>query len=37
MLPVAPNRLQWNRPEKLNQFVNLSSFAEQMLVHENGS
>ena len=23
------------RPEKLNQFLNLSSFAEQMLVHEN--
>jgi Zn-dependent alcohol dehydrogenase len=22
-------------PEKLNQFLNLSSFAEQMLVHEN--
>ncbi len=31
----ASNRLQWNRPEKLNQFLNLSSFAEQMLVHEN--
>src|SRR5262245_43024036 len=35
MLPGASNRLSWNRPEKLNQFLNLSSFAEQMLVHEN--
>ncbi|MGA7804025.1 Zn-dependent alcohol dehydrogenase [Bradyrhizobium sp.] len=35
MLPGASNRLSWSRPEKLNQFLNLSSFAEQMLVHEN--
>src|SRR5262249_38568750 len=35
MLPGASNRMQWSRPEKLNQFLNLSSFAEQMLVHEN--
>ena len=35
MIPGASNRLSWNRPEKLNQFLNLSSFAEQMLVHEN--
>src|SRR6266851_1785278 len=35
MLPGASNRLSWARPEKLNQFLNLSSFAEQMLVHEN--
>ena len=33
--PGAANRFTWSRPEKLNQFVNLSSFAEQMLVHEN--
>jgi S-(hydroxymethyl)glutathione dehydrogenase / alcohol dehydrogenase len=35
MIPGASNRLSWGRPEKLNQFLNLSSFAEQMLVHEN--
>ena len=35
MLPGVSNRLQWSKPEKLNQFLNLSSFAEQMLVHEN--
>ena len=35
MLPGASNRLSWGRKEKLNQFLNLSSFAEQMLVHEN--
>src|SRR5438045_1099611 len=35
MLPGQSNRLSWARPEKLNQFLNLSSFAEQMLVHEN--
>ena len=28
-------RFSWGRKEKLNQFANLSSFAEQMLVHEN--
>ena len=31
------NRLSWARSEKLHQFLNLSSFAEQMLVHENAS
>src|ERR1700746_1102123 len=35
MPPGVSNRLQWSRPEKLNQLVNRSSFAEQMLVHEN--
>src|SRR5258705_306891 len=35
MLPGQSNRLSWARSEKLNQFLNLSSFAEQMLVHEN--
>src|SRR3978361_1551635 len=35
LLPGASNRMQWARSEKLHQFLNLSSFAEQMLVHEN--
>src|SRR5205807_890729 len=35
MLPGQSNRLSWAREEKLHQFLNLSSFAEQMLVHEN--
>ncbi|MFP5472907.1 MAG: Zn-dependent alcohol dehydrogenase [Gammaproteobacteria bacterium] len=35
MPPGVSNRLQWSRTEKLHQFMNLSSFAEQMLVHEN--
>src|SRR5690348_11966491 len=35
LMPGVSNRLSWSRPEKLNQFLNLSSFAEQMLVHEN--
>jgi len=30
----APSRLEW-RGKPVNQFVNLSGFAEQMLVHEN--
>jgi S-(hydroxymethyl)glutathione dehydrogenase/alcohol dehydrogenase len=34
-MPGVANRFSWNKPEKLNQFINLSSFAEQMLVHEN--
>src|SRR6478672_6140355 len=34
MLPGASRRLSW-RGEVLHQFMNLSSFAEQMLVHEN--
>jgi S-(hydroxymethyl)glutathione dehydrogenase/alcohol dehydrogenase len=33
--PGKAIRLQWGRPEQLHTFVNLSSFAEQMLVHEN--
>jgi S-(hydroxymethyl)glutathione dehydrogenase/alcohol dehydrogenase len=35
LMPGVSNRMSWKRPEKLNQFLNLSSFAEQMLVHEN--
>src|SRR6266850_6191363 len=35
MLPGQSNRLSWAREGKLHQFLNLSSFAEQMLVHEN--
>ena len=35
LMPGVANRLSWARSEKLNQFINLSSFAEQMLVHEN--
>ena len=35
LLPGVSNRLSWARSEKLHQFLNLSSFAEQMLVHEN--
>src|SRR5258708_2299746 len=35
LMPGVANRFSWNKPEKLNQFINLSSFAEQMLVHEN--
>src|SRR5207237_10899192 len=34
MIPGASNRLSWARPEKLNQFLNLSSLAQHMLVHE---
>jgi S-(hydroxymethyl)glutathione dehydrogenase/alcohol dehydrogenase len=34
MLPGAARRLRW-KGEHLNQFLNLSAFAEQMLVHEN--
>ena len=33
--PGKADRLQWGRKEQLNTFMNLSSFAEQMLVHEN--
>ena len=33
--PAKLDRLRWERPEKLHTFTNLSSFAEQMLVHEN--
>ena len=35
LLPGVADRFTWSWPEKLNQFLNLSSFAEQMLVHEN--
>lgn len=35
-IPAAANDLfSWQRPQKLNQFAYLGSFAEQMLVHEN--
>jgi S-(hydroxymethyl)glutathione dehydrogenase / alcohol dehydrogenase len=33
--PGVARRLEWDRPEPLHTFLNLSSFAEQMLVHEN--
>jgi S-(hydroxymethyl)glutathione dehydrogenase/alcohol dehydrogenase len=33
--PGVATRFSWGRKEKLNQFAQLSSFAEQMLVHEN--
>lgn len=33
--PGAADRLEWGRAERLNTFMNLSSFAEAMLVHEN--
>ncbi len=35
MPPGASTRMQWGREPKLHQFLNLSSFAEQMLVHEH--
>ncbi len=35
LMPGVADRFTWGRSEKLNQFLNLSSFAEQMLVHEN--
>lgn len=35
LMPGVADRFTWGRAEKLNQFLNLSSFAEQMLVHEN--
>lgn len=35
MLPGVSTRLSWNREAQLHQFLNLSAFAEQMLVHEN--
>src|SRR5215472_15868267 len=35
LMPGVANRFSWGRKENLNQFLNLSSFAEQMLVHEN--
>jgi S-(hydroxymethyl)glutathione dehydrogenase/alcohol dehydrogenase len=35
MLPGVARRMTWKGGELMNQFINLSSFAEQMLVHEN--
>jgi S-(hydroxymethyl)glutathione dehydrogenase/alcohol dehydrogenase len=35
MPPGVSRRLTWKGGELMNQFLNLSSFAEQMLVHEN--
>lgn len=35
MLPGQSERLEWQKPDRLHQFINMSSFAEQMLVHEN--
>ena len=33
--PGKAERFVWEKPEQLHTFTNLSSFAEQMLVHEN--
>jgi S-(hydroxymethyl)glutathione dehydrogenase/alcohol dehydrogenase len=33
--PGVAKRLEWQKPNQLHSFLNLSSFAEQMLVHEN--
>ena len=33
--PGKSDRLEWDKPGRLHTFSNLSSFAEQMLVHEN--
>lgn len=33
--PGKSDRLEWEKPQKLNTAFNLSAFAEQMLVHEN--
>ena len=35
MLPGQSKRLSWKGGDTMHQFLNLSSFAEQMLVHEN--
>jgi S-(hydroxymethyl)glutathione dehydrogenase / alcohol dehydrogenase len=35
MLPGIAQRMHWKGGELMHQFFNLSSFAEQMLVHEN--
>src|SRR5262249_19556505 len=35
MLPGAARRMSWKNGDHMNQFMNLSSFGEQMLVHEN--
>ncbi len=34
-MPGVVDRYTWNRSEKLHQCLNLGSFAEQMVVHEN--
>ena len=33
--PGVSDRMTWSKPGKIHQFLNMSSFAEQMLVHEN--
>jgi S-(hydroxymethyl)glutathione dehydrogenase / alcohol dehydrogenase len=35
MLPGQSRRLSWEKEGPINQFLNLSAFAEQMVVHEN--
>ena len=35
MLPGVAERLEWEKEARLHSFLNLSSYAEQMLVHEN--
>src|SRR6202790_4355837 len=35
MLPGVSRRMTWKGGTLMNQFLNLSSFGEQMLVHEN--
>ena len=35
MLPGQSTRHNWDKEPRLHTFLNLSSFAEQMLVHEN--
>ncbi|CAA9288335.1 MAG: Alcohol dehydrogenase [uncultured Craurococcus sp.] len=35
MVPGQSRRLSWKGGEVMNQFLNLSAFAEQMVVHEN--
>ena len=35
MPPGKAERLEWEKSEQLHTFANLSSFAEQMLLHEN--
>lgn len=35
MPPGVARRLEWEKPDQLHSFLNLSSYAEQMLVHEN--
>jgi len=35
MPPGKAERFEWSKPDRLHTFTNLSSYAEQMLVHEN--